>query len=410
MIGVSLLTFALMSLVPGDAAASACGDKCGVVVGYGMIEVENQTTGEMEWQEIPISAYKSNVMRMDLDENLIERYLEYVGVDFVPYMGNEPLRLDNNDHLVPKKKIGQQVTRDGLLDGNWGESTLFHRPVADVVKDVAPVTLEMALLALLISYPLGIILGIISAVRQDQVFDQFARFLSIAFVSLPIFWLAILFQKLLATEMGICDDLFGTTGGCFPLLSRHDPSLNFPTDGYVSWYPAGGTGFHFVDSWFVSDAKLATMPAEFDTRRELFKDTVMHLALPCLTLGVAGAGGLLRYMRASLLEVLREDYVRTARAKGLSESRVILVHACRNALIPIVTILGFSIGGAIGGAVLTETIFAFTGMGRVAVEAIQYDDQVVVMSITLITAIIFLMANLIVDITYAIVDPRVRLE
>ena len=88
MIGVSLLTFALMSLVPGDAAASACGDKCGVVVGYGMIEVENQTTGEMEWQEIPISAYKSNVMRMDLDENLIERYLEYVGVDFVPYMGN----------------------------------------------------------------------------------------------------------------------------------------------------------------------------------------------------------------------------------------------------------------------------------------------------------------------------------
>ena len=115
-------------------------------------------------------------------------------------------------------------------------------------------------------------------------------------------------------------------------------------------------------------------------------------------------------MRASLLEVLNEDYVRTARAKGLAEWRVIIVHACRNALVPIVTILGFSIGGAIGGAVLTETIFAFNGMGRVAVTSIQYLDFTVIMGVTLITSVIFLLSNLVVDIMYAVVDPRVRLE
>ena len=115
-------------------------------------------------------------------------------------------------------------------------------------------------------------------------------------------------------------------------------------------------------------------------------------------------------MRASLLEVLNEDYVRTARAKGVSERRVILVHACRNALVPILTILGFSIGGAIGGAVLTESIFSFNGMGRVAVQAITVLDFSVIMGVTLITAVIFLIANLIVDILYAVIDPRVRLE
>ncbi|MFL2956887.1 MAG: ABC transporter permease [Candidatus Thalassarchaeaceae archaeon] len=407
MIGVSILTYSLLSLVPGDAAASACGDKCGVVVDTAL---EWNTTSE-QWEEVSISAYESNVMRMGLDENLLEGYMVYVGIDG-PYVGAEPLRLNSSGYLVPKTSLGEHTERNGLIDGYWGDSSLYHRPVAEVVKDFAPVTLEMSLLALLIAYPLGIFLGILSAVWQDQIFDQLSRLMAIAFVSLPIFWLAILFQKLFATKIGICDDLFGTSGGCFPIFGRHDPSVAFPTgdDQYVSWYPAGGTGFHLIDSWFVNDETLSLMGSDFDTRWELFKDTLLHLMLPCMTLGIASAGGLLRYMRASLLEVLREDYVRTARAKGLSGYRVIVVHACRNALVPIVTLLGFSIGGAIGGAVLTESIFAFTGMGRIAVEAIQYDDQVVVMGVTLITSVIFLMSNLIVDISYAIVDPRVRLE
>jgi ABC-type dipeptide/oligopeptide/nickel transport system permease component len=300
-----------------------------------------------------------------------------------------------------------------LAEGDWGESLLYHRPVVDVVKDAAPITLEMSFLALFIAYPLGIILGIISAVRQDRMFDHGSRFFAIAFVSLPIFWFAMMLQQILATGTehgGICDPIFGTEGGCFPIYGRHDPSYTYPVDGYAWYYPAGGTGFHLVDSWFVTDEKLATLPSEWGSNWLLFKDTLTHLALPCAALGIASAGSLLRYMRASLLEVLHEDYVRTARAKGLSEFRVVIVHACRNALIPIVTILGFSIGGAIGGAVLTETVFAFNGMGRVAVTSIQYLDFVVIMGVTLITSVIFLLSNLIVDITYAIIDPRVRLE
>ena len=370
MVGVTVLTFTISHLIPADAAAAQCGDKCGVVVDY-------TEDGD------PITAYAANRERLGMNEPLTTQFELYV---------------------------------THLLQGDWGESSTYHRPVADVVKDAAPITLEMSFFALLIAYPLGITLGIISAVRQDRMFDHISRFFAIAFVSLPIFWFAMVLQLLFATQApesgvgGVCDPIFGTNGGCFPIYGRHDPSLTYPVDGFTSFYPAGGTGFHLIDSWFVTDGKLATLPPEFGSNWLLFKDTLLHLALPCACLGIASSGSLLRYMRASLLEVLHEDYVRTARAKGLSEFRVVIVHACRNALVPIVTILGFSIGGAIGGAVLTETIFAFNGMGRVAVKSIQYLDFPVIMGVTLITAAIFLLSNLVVDIMYAIIDPRVRLE
>ena len=366
-VGVTILTFTISHLIPADAAAAQCGDKCGIVVGY---------TDDGD----PITAYEANRERLGMNEPLIIQF-------------------------------GLYVTH--LYEGDWGESSTYHRPVADVVKDAAPITLEMSFLALFIAYPVGIILGIISAVRQDRMFDHISRFFAIAFVSLPIFWFAMVLQLVFATgteSSGICDPLFGTSVGCFPIYGRHDPSLTYPVDGFASFYPAGGTGFHLIDSWFVTDEKLATLPEGWSSNWLLFKDTLLHLALPCAALGIASSGSLLRYMRASLLEVLHEDYVRTARAKGLSEFKVVIVHACRNALVPIVTILGFSIGGAIGGAVLTETIFAFNGMGRVAVKSIQYLDFPVIMGVTLITAAIFLLSNLIVDILYAVIDPRVRLE
>ena len=374
MIGVAVFTFAIAHIIPGDPAAIQCGDKCGVIVDY-------TEDGD------PISAYEANRIRLKMDDTVTVQFWRYI---------------------------------TDLVEGDWGESLLYHRPVIDVVKDAAPITLEMSFLALFIAYPLGIILGIISAVRQDRMFDHVSRFFAIAFVSLPIFWFAMMLQLFLATgpeSNGICDPVTGflplipdTEGGCFPIYGRHDTSFTYPVDGYAWYYPAGGTGFHLVDSWFVTDEKLATLPSEWGSNWLLFKDTLLHLALPCAALGIASAGSLLRYMRASLLEVLHEDYVRTARAKGLSEIRVVIVHACRNALVPIVTILGFSIGGAIGGAVLTETVFAINGMGRVAVTSIQYLDFAVIMGVTLITSVIFLLSNLIVDITYAIIDPRVRLE
>ena len=373
MIGVAVFTFAIAHIIPGDPAAIQCGDRCGMVIDY---------TEEGD----PITAYEANRIRLKMDDSVSVQFWRYI---------------------------------TDLVEGDWGESLLYHRPVVDVVKDAAPITLEMSFLALFIAYPLGIILGIISAVRQDRMFDHVSRFFAIAFVSLPIFWFAMMLQLFLATGTehgGICDPIFGRIvpdweeGGCFPIYGRHDPSYTYPVDGYAWYYPAGGTGFHLVDSWFVTDEKLASLPSEWGSNWLLFKDTLKHLALPCAALGIASAGSLLRYMRASLLEVLHEDYVRTARAKGLSEIKVVVVHACRNALIPIVTILGFSIGGAIGGAVLTETVFAFNGMGRVAVTSIQYLDFAVIMGVTLITSVIFLLSNLIVDITYAIIDPRVRLE
>ncbi|MBJ08255.1 MAG: hypothetical protein CMB60_04340 [Euryarchaeota archaeon] len=367
MIGVAVFTFAVAQIIPGDPAALQCGDKCGLIVGY-------DDDGN------PITAHQANRERLRLDDP--------VSIQFERYITD-------------------------LINGDWGESQKNGRPVLDIIKTSAPVTLEMAFFSLMIAYPLGIFLGIISAVRQDRMFDHVSRFFAIAFVSLPIFWFAMLLQLYFATGPevgGICDPIFGTEGGCFPIFDRHDQSYTYPVEGYHWFYPEAGTGFHLVDSWFVTDAKLAELPSEFDTNRELFMDTLTHLVLPCSALGIASSGSLLRYMRASLLEVLHEDYVRTARAKGLSEFRVVVVHACRNAMVPIVTILGFSIGGAIGGAVLTESVFGIHGMGTVAVLGILQLEYQIVMGVTLLTSVIFLLSNLIVDIAYAIVDPRVRLE
>jgi len=367
MIGVMVLTFSIAQIVPADPAAVLCGDKCGVTVGY-------DEDGE------PISAYMSNVKRLGLDKPVTEQFQIYI---------------------------------ENLVAGDWGDSTTLHRPVLDVVRDTAPITLEMAFLSLFIGYPVGVSLGILSAVRQDKLFDHLSRFFAIAFVSLPIFWFAMILQVLFATGTdvgGICDTLFGTKGGCFPIQGRHDTGYTYPVDGFVWYYPAGGTGFNLLDSWFVSDAKLSTLPEQWNTNWLLFKDAFLHLALPCLTLGIASSGSILRYMRASLLEVLNEDYVRTARAKGIKERRVIVVHASRNAIVPIVTILGMSIGAAIGGAVLTETVFNIFGMGRASVKAVLGLDYPMIMGVTIITSMIFLLSNLIVDILYAVIDPRVRLE
>ena len=370
MIGVTVFTFMIAQIIPSNPAAILCAERCGLV---------DPVTGK--------TLLELQIERLGLDKPVTEQFVIYL---------------------------------ENLLAGDWGESTSYNRPTSEVVRDAAPVTLEMTLFALLIAYPVGITLGILSAVRQDQTFDHISRFLAIAFVSLPIFWLAMMLQLFLGTGSdvgGICDPIFGTDGGCLPIYGRHDAALTFPDRTsalcdtaisgiacYPSWYPSGGTGFHLVDSWFVTDEALDSIHPDYASNSLLFNDTLSHLILPSLTLAIASAGSLLRYMRASLLEVMNEDYVRTARAKGLIESRVIIVHACRNALIPILTILGFSIGGAIGGAVLTESIFAFYGMGNVAVDAIINLDYSVLMGVTLITAVIFLLSCLL----YTSPSPRDR--
>ena len=233
---------------------------------------EDAAEGTVVSYYVQISAYEANRERMGMNEPVPVQFFKYI---------------------------------KHLLEGDWGESITYHRPVIDVVKDAAPITLEMSFLALAIAYPLGIILGIVSAVRQDKMFDHLSRFLAIAFVSLPIFWFAMVLQLFFATgpdNSGICDPIFGTDGGCFPIYGRHDPGFSFPEEGFGITlstlipfldgtfldlsipYPDGGTGFHLVDSWFASDEQLAALPDEYGSRRLLFKDTILHLVLPCTCL------------------------------------------------------------------------------------------------------------------------------
>ena len=280
MVGVTVFTFMIAQIIPSNPAAILCGERCGLVdpvTGKTMLELQ--------------------IERLGLDKPVTEQFVIYL---------------------------------ENLLAGDWGESTSYNRPTSEVVRDAAPVTLEMTLFALLIAYPIGITLGILSAVKQDQTFAQISRFLAIAFVSLPIFWLAMMLQLYIGTGSdvgGICDPIFGTDGGCLPIYGRHDAALTYPDRTsalcdtvisgiacYPSWYPSGGSGFHLVDSWFVTDEALDSIHSDYASNSLLFKDTLSHLILPSLTLGIASAGSLLRYMRASLLEVMNEDYVRTARA------------------------------------------------------------------------------------------------
>lgn len=454
LIGVSLLTFGISHLVPSDPARAYCGLKC-----------PDDTLAQLKY-EMHFTDEDGN------DESIWNQYKWYMGLTDEDGDGIIWGDADVNENVAFQDSSfnSLEYNSGGLIDGNWGYSLSYKKPVTRVLEQAVPVTLEMSFGAILIGAPLGIFLGALSAVYQDRPIDHISRFVAIAFVSLPIFWLALMFQYIFATKFGICDPLFGTEGGCFPLFGRKPPGSEFPNQGgaidisnfglsflalIISAIAAydmkvegrlnrikkpeslrdkvsvgviaggilvaisfilnpfdiepivikeyGSTGMYTVDSL------IANPVPEGRTRTDLFFQSIKHLTLPVVCLSLGTAGGLLRYMRSSLLEVLNEDYVRTARAKGLAENTVIIKHAVRNALIPIVTILGFMLGGVLGGAVLTETIFALPGMGMAAIRAILLTDFSVIMGVTLVTSVIFLLSNLVVDIAYAWIDPRVRL-
>ena len=454
MIGVSILTFGISHLVPADPARAFCGLKC----------------PEETLEEIKINLHFT-------DENgdeipVANQYLWYMGLTDEDGDGWILFDEDVNEGSSDQSSsfFGMEYDSGGLLDGNWGYSLAYHKPVTEVLKQAVPVTLEMSFGAILLGAPLGIFLGILSAVYQDKWIDHITRFVAIALVSLPIFWLALMFQWLLATQFGICDSLFGTEGGCFPLTGRKPPGSEFPNEGGALDLSNTGLSVFFLligaiatldmkvdgrlteitkpetkrdkitvgtiagcgvlsilflidpmdmepivlaeyesTGLYTLDSLIANPLPEDKSRLDLFLQSLKFLTLPIVCLSLATAGGLLRYMRSSLLEVLNEDYIRTARAKGLTERTVIFKHGVRNALIPIVTILGFMLGGILGGAVLTETIFSLPGMGMAAVRAIILLDFAVIMGVTIITSIIFLLSNLVVDVAYAWIDPRVRL-
>lgn len=281
-----------------------------------------------------------------------------------------------------------------LATGDLGLSTSVNRPVSEVIVSKFPASLELAFVAIVFAVLVGIPLGILSATKRDTPADHITRFIALSGVSVPVFWFALILQLTLGFKLDI-----------FPLINRFDPNLV--------------TCAHPV---FVPDASAVCGSASFPKTNLLLLDTILwrdpvafwdvlrHLILPAFTLGFVSLGVIARMMRATMLETLGLDYIRTARAKGLEERVVINRHARRNALIPTTTVIGLSFGGLMGGAVLTETIFAWPGIGQWAAAAILSVDVAAIMGFVALSALIYVTMNLFVDILYAYLDPRVRLE
>lgn len=249
-----------------------------------------------------------------------------------------------------------------LATGNLGTSLVYEQPVIDKILEALPRTLILSSLSLLLTYPIGVALGVFQATRQGKLSDSATSLTSLLFYSMPVFWLALLLQ-LGAPSIGL------------PISGEKNPVM------YESMAPAAA-----------------------------LLDRAKHLVLPLLAMGVASAAAIARYMRSSMLEVIRQDYIRTARAKGLSEKMVIYKHALRNALLPIVTLIGLSLPRLVGGSVLVETVFAWPGMGKLIFDAIGMRDTPLIVGCFLLFAVMVAIGNIVADIAYRFVDPRIRLD
>ncbi len=288
-----------------------------------------------------------------------------------------------------------------MARGNFGESFRLGMSVTRLLLERLPTTFELSLFALIVSMIVGIPLGIISAVRHNSWLDVGTMVWANIGVSMPVFWLGLMLAYV------------------FSLLLKDTPFW-LPPSGRVSPGIPDDT-FYELWGWTKPESGVWAAILEFTGRLnifnsiitgnwELLKDSIMHLILPTLALGTIPMAIIARMSRSAMLEVLGQDYVRTARAKGLRWNSVILKHAFRNSLLPIVTVIGLSFGSLLGGAVLTETIFGLSGVGRTLYEAITARDYGIVQAFTLVIAVIFVMINLLVDISYAYLDPRVRLD
>ncbi len=261
-----------------------------------------------------------------------------------------------------------------LVHGDLGRSVVTQESVWTEFKTFFPATLELAVCALVFAVVIGLPLGVMAAVRRGSVVDYGLIGISVTGASMPIFWWGL---------MAIL--VFSVALGWTPVSGRIDEL----------YYIEPQTGFLLIDSW------LSGEPGAF-------RSAVRHLILPAIVLGTVPLATIARMTRSSMLEVLGEDYVRTARAKGLSPGRVVVVHALRNALIPVVTVLGLQVGALLGGAILTETVFAWPGVGHWLVESVQRRDYNVLQGGTLLIAVLVMVVNLGVDVLYGVLNPRLR--
>ncbi|WP_368647883.1 ABC transporter permease [Castellaniella ginsengisoli] len=317
-IGVSLITFTISHLVPGDPARLVAGDRA---------------TPEI------VAHIRA---QLGLDLPLPQQYLRYMGQ---------------------------------LLQGDLGTSIRTHRPVLQDIAAFFPATLELALVALMLATLLGIPLGVLSAVYRNRFIDHVARTLAVTGISTPAFWLG----------LGLIVVFYGELGW-LPGGGRIDQGLA---------PPPGLTGLYLIDAAVVGDWAV-------------WRSALEHMILPALTLGFVHLGVVARQVRSSMLEQLGEDYVRTARAYGLSPWVVVVRHALPNALIPSVTVLGLALGDLLYGAVLTETVFGWPGMGAYVVDSIQALDFPAVMGFAVVVSFAYVILNLLVDLLYRRLDPRIR--
>jgi peptide/nickel transport system permease protein len=255
-----------------------------------------------------------------------------------------------------------------FLQGDFGQSLAGGMPVRDRILAVLPNTLLLATVALGLAFAAGVVLGVIQAARRHSLLDSVATGTSLLFYSMPSFWLAIMMILVFSVNAG----------------NVWNWPVSFPPSGITSdGYELMGTA-------------------------DQIRDRIRHLTLPALTLALVLAGGIARYVRNSMLEVLGQDYIRTARAKGLPEWMVVWKHALRNALIPVVTLLGVYLPLLLGGAVFVEYVFAWPGMGRLMVESILLEDYPVVLAGSFLFGGMVVLGNLLADLLYGVVDPRIR--
>jgi peptide/nickel transport system permease protein len=264
-----------------------------------------------------------------------------------------------------------------VLRGDLGESFSSRRPVLEDLAQYLPATIELATAAVLVSVVAGIPLGVVAAVRRNRATDHLARILALLGTASPIFWTGLVALYVFYYRLNWT-----------PGPGRVEPYLDLP--------PAV-TGFLLIDSLLAG-------------RPEAFWSALWHLVLPAMVLGWFIMGLIARTTRAALLEVLSADYVRTARAKGVGEGTVIGLHALRNALIPVVTVTGLAFASLLSGAVLTETVFSWPGIGRYAVTASTNLDYPAILGVTILTAVVYITVNFVVDVLYGLLDPRVRVE
>jgi len=261
-----------------------------------------------------------------------------------------------------------------VLRGDLGNSIINRTPVMDELKQRLPATIEMIIGGMLIGVTVGVSVGILSAIKRNSWLDVVSMFGALIGVSMPIYWLALVLIYVLAVNCSV-----------FPPSARLDVELTV----------VHRMGFMLIDTLLMSDFKL-------------FLNALWHLILPSFVLSTVIMPIVARLTRSSMLEVLRQDYVRTARAKGLREWAVIVRHALKNALLPVVTVVGLQLGSLLGGALLTETIFSWPGMGLWTYRAILGRDYPIVQGAVLVSATIYIFVNLIVDISYAYLDPRIH--